>query len=116
MPATVISPINAEHYTWGDGCDGWYLVRTPGLHVIEELMPAGASEAAHYHQRARQFFFILAGELVLSVEGRENLLRAGEGLEIAPGEVHQALNRGPAEARFLLTSQPLSHGDRIDSR
>jgi mannose-6-phosphate isomerase-like protein (cupin superfamily) len=116
MATTVISPRSAEHYTWGNGCDAWYLVRTPELNIIEERMPAGTAETPHSHLRARQFFFVLAGELVLKVQGHENLLRAGEGLEIAPGEVHQAANRGPAEVRFLLTSQPPSHGDRMEAR
>jgi mannose-6-phosphate isomerase-like protein (cupin superfamily) len=114
MPATVIRAANAEHYTWGDGCDAWYLVRTPSLHILEEQMPAGASETPHHHVHAHQFFFVLAGELTLIVEQQAHTLRPGEGLEIAPGEVHQALNRSQAPVRFLVTSQPPSHGDRID--
>jgi mannose-6-phosphate isomerase-like protein (cupin superfamily) len=114
MPLTVISVANAEHYTWGDGCDAWYLVRTPELRIIEEQMPPGASETAHHHVRARQFFFVLAGELTLVVDQRPHILRAHEGLEIAPGEVHQAINRSAAPVRFLVTSQPPSHGDRVD--
>ena len=35
--------------------------------------------------------------------------------EIPPGEIHQAINRSAAPVRFLVTSQPPSHGDRIDS-
>lgn len=114
MP-TATSAANAERYTWGDGCDAWYLVRTPELHIIEEQMPSGASETPHHHVRARQFFFVLAGELTLIVDRQAHTLRALEGLEIAPGEVHQAVNRGDAPARFLVTSQPPSHGDRVDS-
>jgi len=33
---TVISTDNAEHYIWGDGCDGWHLVKTSTLSVIKE--------------------------------------------------------------------------------
>ena len=32
----------AEHYTWGDGCDGWHLVKGADLSVIQERMPPGA--------------------------------------------------------------------------
>jgi mannose-6-phosphate isomerase-like protein (cupin superfamily) len=115
MPATVTSATNAEHYTWGDGCDAWYLVRTPELHIIEELMPPGTSETAHHHVHVRQFFFVLAGELTLVVDRQAHTLRAHEGLEIAPGEVHQAINRSAAPVRLMVTSQPPSRGDRIDS-
>jgi mannose-6-phosphate isomerase-like protein (cupin superfamily) len=109
-----VSPATAEHYTWGDGCDGWFLVRTPELHVIEERMPSGASERPHHHERARQFFYVLEGELTMVLAGGTVVLGAGEGLEIAPGEVHQAMNRGGTDVRFLVASQPPSHGDRID--
>jgi mannose-6-phosphate isomerase-like protein (cupin superfamily) len=119
MPAKVIraADSDAEHYTWGPSgnSDAWYLVRTPELHIIEELMPPGASETAHHHVHARQFFYVLAGELTLVLSHQPHTLRPHEGLEIAPGEVHRAINRGAEPVRFLVTSQPPSHGDRIDS-
>ena len=112
---TPVSTANAEHYTWGDGCDGWFLVRTPELHIIEERMPPGTAERAHHHVRARQFFYVLEGELTMLLGGKQTVLRSGEGLDIVPGEVHQAVNRGPEPVRFLVTSQPPSHGDRVDA-
>ncbi|HEX3572514.1 MAG TPA: cupin domain-containing protein [Acidobacteriaceae bacterium] len=111
----VVSAAAAEHYTWGDRCDGWYLVRTPELHVIEERMPSGTSEQAHHHLRARQFFYVLEGELTMALGESEVVVRGGEGLEIAPGEVHQAVNRGAGAVQFLVASQPPSHGDRVDA-
>ncbi len=110
----MISRDNAEHYLWGHGCDGWHLVRTPQLSVIEERMPAGTAERRHRHQRARQFFYVLSGELTLEVDGQVSLLTTGQGLEIAPEASHQAMNRSSGDVRFLVTSQPPSHGDRID--
>jgi mannose-6-phosphate isomerase-like protein (cupin superfamily) len=114
MSERVVSTATAEHYTWGDGCDGWFLVCTPELHVIEERMPPGAVERAHRHNHARQFFYVLEGELTMVLGGAQLLLRKGHGLEIAPGEIHQAGNRGALPVRFTVTSHPPSHGDRID--
>ena len=114
MPAP-ISTITAEHYTWGSACDAWYLVRTPTLNIIEELMPPGAAEKPHHHIHARQFFYVLTGELTLNVHDEPHTLSAHQGLEIAPGELHQAFNRSNSPVRFLVTSNPPSHGDRIDS-
>jgi mannose-6-phosphate isomerase-like protein (cupin superfamily) len=117
MPAQVISTKSAEHYKWGGpqglDCDGWHLVRAPELSVIEELMPPNTSEARHSHLRARQFFYVLEGELTLEVEHRDFILQAGEGLEISPGQKHQAMNRSTNPLRMLVASQPPSHGDRI---
>ncbi|MBS1822356.1 MAG: cupin domain-containing protein [Acidobacteria bacterium] len=116
--AKVVSTANAEHYKWGGAsgadCDGWYLVRTPELNVIEELMPPGACERRHYHTRARQFFFVLDGELTMEIEGLEFPVGSGAGIEVSPGEKHQAMNRGNRPLRIMVTSQPPSHGDRID--
>jgi mannose-6-phosphate isomerase-like protein (cupin superfamily) len=109
-----ISTANAEHYSWGDHCDGWYLVRTAEINVIEERMPPGTSEIRHHHVRARQFFYVLEGELTMEVEREDFVLRAGEGIEIAPGKAHQAMNRSAAATRFLVTSQPPSQGDRVE--
>mgnify|MGYP006207291555 FL=1 len=47
-----------EHYNWGDKCDGWHMLKTEGLSVIEERMPAGTAETMHYHEHAQQFFFM----------------------------------------------------------
>ena len=107
-----VSRHTADHYTWGDGCDGWHLVRSPALSVIQERMPPGTAESRHRHANARQFFFVLAGELTIERDGAVLVLRAGEGLEIAPGEAHQVLNEAGDDAEFLVISQPPSHGDR----
>ncbi|MGB6131870.1 MAG: cupin domain-containing protein [Acidobacteriaceae bacterium] len=104
---------NAEHYTWGEGCDGWHLARTEGLSVIEERMPAGTREQRHAHTRARQFFYVLEGELTMEVERRSFSVGTGQGIEIAPGERHTAINASGAELRFLVISSPPAQGDRV---
>jgi mannose-6-phosphate isomerase-like protein (cupin superfamily) len=119
MPAKIVSSSSAEHYKWGGpkgtNCDGWYLVRTAEMNVIEELMPPGTAETRHFHKRARQFFYVLGGELTLEVEHHDFVLRAGQGLEIAPGQAHQAMNHSVGDVRILVTSQPPSHEDRFDA-
>jgi len=107
-----ISTKNAEHYTWGEVCDGWHLVRAVGLSVIEERMPPNTAEQRHFHSLARQFFYVLEGELTMEVDGHTHSLTPRQGLEIAPGERHQALNRSTADVRFIVISTPPSHGDR----
>jgi len=108
-----VSRATAEHYTWGDNCDGWHLVKDEKLSVIEEQMPAGTAEVLHYHGRAQQFFFVLSGEAVMEVEGCETRLSAREGLRILPGVRHQIRNVSNDPVQFLVISQPPSHGDRV---
>ena len=112
-PLSAVSRDNADHYVWGTGCDGWHLVRESGLSVIEECVPAGASEVAHYHRKSRQFFFILAGQAVMEIDRRRIPLVAGQGLQIPPGRFHRFRNESDEPVRFLVVSQPPSHGDRV---
>lgn len=109
-----VSRDNAEHYRWGHDCDGWYLVKDPQLSVIEEFMPPGAAEIRHHHEHAQQFFYILNGEVLMEINGETTLVRAGSGIRILPGTRHQIRNPSSDAVRFLVISQPPSHGDRID--
>ena len=104
---------SAEHYLWGANCDGWHLVKSAHLSVIQERMPPGAREARHYHERARQFFYILCGTATLEAAGVRRELEPGEGLEIPPGVPHQIFNEAAEALEFLVVSAPPSHGDRI---
>jgi quercetin dioxygenase-like cupin family protein len=54
---------NSEHYTWGEMCDGWHLVKDDRLSVIEEEMPPQAAEHRHFHRQSQQFFYVLDGKL-----------------------------------------------------
>jgi mannose-6-phosphate isomerase-like protein (cupin superfamily) len=114
----IVSRPTAEHYKWGGphghDCDGWHLVRTPHLSIIEELMPPGAREVRHFHVHSRQFFYVLEGELTLEVEQQCFVLQTGEGLEVSPSQPHQVFNRSANPARILVTSHPPSHGDRVN--
>ncbi len=110
-----ISTHSAEHYTWGQSCDGWHLVRTHELSVIQECMPPGASETAHYHSRSRQFFFVLSGTLTIQIDGQTHVLSREHGLEIPPKISHRVLNDSAAETTFLVISTPPTDADRIES-
>ena len=111
---SVASRSTARHYLWGSSCDGWHLLEGEDLSVIEERVPPGAGERRHRHARARQFFYVRAGEAQLERAGETIRLRAGEGLHVAPGQAHALRNEGAEELRFLVVSAPRSHGDRED--
>ena len=113
-----VSIATAGHYTWPSAaapadCDGWHLHRSAQLSVIEERMPPGAAEQRHQHAHATQFFYVLAGTLTVECRGQHATLAPGQGLTIAPGLPHQVFNHGESDARFLVISQPPSHGDRV---
>lgn len=108
-----INKENAPHYKWGDNCDGWHMVQQDGLSVIFEKMPPGTSEVRHYHEQARQFFFIIRGTAVIEMNGQEFFLEKEDGIEIPPQSPHQIFNRSKEDVEFLVVSQPNSRGDRV---
>jgi mannose-6-phosphate isomerase-like protein (cupin superfamily) len=84
------------------------------MSVIQERVPAGGRESMHYHERSRQFFYVLEGEGQMRLENEIASLQAGEGLEIPPLLKHRFENNSGASVVFLVVSVPRSHGDRVD--
>jgi mannose-6-phosphate isomerase-like protein (cupin superfamily) len=110
----VVSRLNPlKHYLWGDNCDGWNFVDQQDLSVKMEKMPPFTSEASHYHEFARQFFFILRGVAVFETPEGRVTVAAQQGLEIAPLRHHRIINETEEDLEFILCSQPSTAGDRI---
>lgn len=108
-----ISKHNAEHYIWGNSCDGWHLLKSNELSVIHERMPVNTSEVRHFHNQACQFFFVLSGTATLEVNGERIILNPQEGVEVPPLTPHQMINESNKEVEFLVISQPTSKEDRV---
>lgn len=103
----------ADHYTWGDSCDGWHLVRSPEVSIIQERMPAATAEVPHRHHHSHQFFFVLRGALTIRRETGSDVLYSGDGMHVDPGLAHEVRNDSEEDVEFLVTSWPPSHGDRM---
>ncbi len=110
----VVSIENAEHYIWGEICDGWHLLQRDDISIIQERVPAGAAEVRHYHTKARQFFYILEGEGNMVFEDRQVVLKKGDGLEVPPQVRHQFRNQSNTDVHFLVISVPTTRGDRVN--
>ncbi|WP_300675701.1 cupin domain-containing protein [Soonwooa sp.] len=104
----------SEHYTWGDHCDGWHLLKTDSLSVIQERMPPKTEESLHFHQKSQQFFYILKGVATFEVEGETVIVNSNQGLHIKPNTNHRIFNREDFDLEFLVISEPKSHGDRVN--
>lgn len=111
---SVINSELAEHYNWGESCDGWHLVKTSKLSVIQERVPPNCAENRHYHRNAEQFFFILSGVATMEMDGEFFTLTANDGIHVSAGVKHQISNQHHSDLLFTVTSTPPSHGDRVD--
>lgn len=108
-----ISRATAEHYFWKDVCDGWHLLKRDDLSVIAEKMPPATAEDMHYHEKSRQFFYVLTGEAAMTLDGEIIRLTAGEGIEVSPLQTHQMRNDSGSDVEFIVISMPKAHGDRV---
>jgi mannose-6-phosphate isomerase-like protein (cupin superfamily) len=102
-----------EHYVWGADCDGWRLLNRDDFSVIQERVPPGGTEARHYHNESRQFFFVLQGEATIEVDGDDVVLTDRRGIEIPPKTPHRFYNASDEDVVFLVTSVPSTLCDRI---
>jgi len=105
----VVSKANSDHYHWGEGCDGWHLVKSQTLSVIQERVPPRSSEVRHIHEKSEQFFFVLSGCATLEVNGEEFQITAHQGFHVPSNTLHQLINNGDVDLHFLVTSTPPSH-------
>ena len=103
-----------QHYKWGDGCEGWVLVDTELLSVKQEYMPAQTAEILHYHEHARQFFFILRGIATFEAEEQTFTIYAGQGFYIEAVKKHRVINNTAEDLEFILSSQPSTNSDRYN--
>ncbi|MEJ2362683.1 MAG: cupin domain-containing protein [Gammaproteobacteria bacterium] len=111
----IINTKNAEQYKWGNGSDGWYLLKSDSLSVIEECVPPNEKEERHYHNESQQFFYVLSGVAQIEISGNIFEIHAGSGIHVPAKEPHQLQNIGTENLRFLVVSQPKSHGDRVSA-
>ncbi len=107
-----ISKEQAEHYLWGEHCDGWHLAKSDALSVIRERVPPGAGEVPHRHLHAEQFFYVLEGVATMEIDDAMVEIVAHSGIHVPAGVAHRLENRGVTDLEFLVISTPPSHGDR----
>jgi quercetin dioxygenase-like cupin family protein len=79
--------------------------------VVMEVELESGGAGPHFHRQHVDSFYVLAGELELTVEGER--LQVGPGMLVAvpPGVVHSFDHDGPERARFLNIHAP---GMRFD--
>ena len=70
--------------------------------------PAGTRCPEHAHENGIEIYFVLDGQLVSVMGGKEYILNKYDLLYIPKGEVHRLENRGQVQATFLAIHVPPS--------
>jgi len=88
------------------------LVSRDELVVFEfEMAPETDGTGPHFHKQHVDSFYVLEGELELTVDGETVHARTGDLVHAAPGVVHSFKNSSRERARFLNVHAP---GMRFD--
>ena len=103
---------NSEHYFWGVNCQGWRLLDTNDLSIIEEEMAPFTSEKYHSHKYAQQLFYILSGAAEFELGDQKYKVLEGQSFYIEPELKHRIINNFEYPLKFLVISRPSSKKDR----
>lgn len=78
--------------------------------LIEARVPVGGGPPPHT-QADVEVFYVLAGEIVFTVEGEERVAGPGVYVRVEPGVVHGFKNKSQADARMLIQTLPAGMED-----
>ena len=80
--------------------------------LAEAELEAGQSTTRHRHPRAEEFYYIVAGQGRMEMEGEWAVVGVGDAIQIPPGAAHKLLNTGEETLRLLCCcSPPYAHED-----
>lgn len=95
---------------WGPGDSYRFLVTgeesNGSYFILDCLVGPGGGPPAHRHQREEESFYLLEGELTVTVEDRTFAMKAGDFVHFPRGTVHGFQNVGLGFARMLATFSP----------
>ena len=74
--------------------------------VVETIVPSGGGPPPHRHSREEEGFYILEGELTVTVDGHRETVTAGSFANLPVGSVHSFKNEGTKTVRMLITVAP----------
>jgi len=95
--------------------EGWateldYVSPALGAHAVSlrvyQMHPGRGAGPTHYHSESESIYYVLAGRVVVTLEGRHHELGRGDLAFIAPGATHSIETAGGTEASILELYAP----------
>ncbi len=82
--------------------------------LAEARIARGGKTTPHFHPLAEEIYYILTGQgrMIIADESRD--VGPGDAIAIPPGAVHQIINTGSEELKFLCCCAPgYEHADTV---
>lgn len=82
--------------------------------LAEARLPPGGRTMRHYHPRAEEIYYVLAGTARMEIAGEVREIVPGDAVAIPPGQPHQIMNTGDVVLQFLCCCAPgYQHDDTV---
>lgn len=70
----------------------------------DDILPAGASVGVHSHASDEEYYYVVSGTGVMTLDGRRHEVGPGDITAVYPGGSHGLENPGPEPLRFIVVS------------
>jgi mannose-6-phosphate isomerase-like protein (cupin superfamily) len=90
--------METDHRPWGHYT---VLADEPDHKVKRIYVYHGKRLSLQRHRRRAEHWYLLSGEAVVTLDGKEIPLRGGQSVDIPRGAAHRLLNAGKMEAVFI---------------
>jgi uncharacterized cupin superfamily protein len=98
-----------ENCHGGTGALDWTDVVGPGelggrfVHFIhDDVLPPGASIGEHRHADTEEFYYVLSGSGMMTLDGVTSPIAAGDVAAVFPGGSHALANTGTVDLRLIV--------------
>lgn len=80
--------------------------------LAEATLAPGAQTTPHRHPRSEEFYYVIEGAGVMSIDGESSEVGVGDAILIPPGAAHTLKNTGMSALTILCCcAPPYSHED-----
>lgn len=72
--------------------------------VHDDILPPGSSIGVHRHTGDQEYYYVISGCGVMTLDGNEHEVSAGDITVVFPGGSHGLANRSDADLRIIVIS------------
>ena len=72
--------------------------------IHDDILPPGTSVGVHKHESDEEYYYVLSGKGVMTLDGEQYEVRAGDVTAVFPNGTHGLENRSADDLRVLVIS------------
>jgi len=92
-----------------------YLMRGPRIDWGVILLLPGERLNGHYHNEVEETFYVIGGEGIMVVNGKELAVSPGDVLRMEAHDRHEVRNTGAVDLKLVFIKCPYLPEDKVDT-